>query len=63
MGQERKNVFNQLKRRMMEPIVMSELMNAVVLEITAKQIFFVVGGAFIGAGITFLVRNFFKGKQ
>ena len=47
----------------MEPIVMSELMNAVVLEITAKQIFIVVGGAFIGIGITYLIHNFFKGKQ
>ena len=47
----------------MEPIVMSEFMNAVVIEITAKQIFFVVIGALIGTGTTYLIHNFFKGKQ
>jgi len=46
----------------MEPIVMSEFMNAVVLEITAKQIFVVVIGVLIGVGTTYLIYNIFKGN-
>ena len=46
----------------MEPIYMNELMNTIVLEVTAKQIFVIAIGVYIGVGITCLIHKI-KGKK
>ena len=46
----------------MEPIYMNELMNTVVLEVTAKHVFIIAFGALIGIVMVYLLHKL-KGKK